>query len=366
MKRVAHLTSAHQRNDTRIYLKMCRSLSYAYDVSLFVADGLGDSIDGRVSIIDVGKCSGSLLKRITTIAFSVFNRARIGRFDLYHLHDPELVLYGVLLKLLGKRVIFDAHEDFPAQIKGKRYLGGLSKLLLSRIAWFYEYFFFRFFDSVICATDSIKESANKKTSCATTIYNYPIVGELQLIEPLPRENIVLYVGAMSHIRGIEQLVRSMEYTDGVQLHLAGHFNPPSFKKELEGLSGWKKVVYHGSLDRPSLAKLMSEARVGIVPFLDLPNHREALPNKLFEYMSAALPVIATNFPNWEKLIFEANCGFVVDPENTKEMGISIQKIIDEPQLSEAKGVNAQKAIMEQYNWRNEKEKLLNLYKKILN
>ena len=365
MNRVAHLTSAHPRKDTRIFIKMCKSLKGTYDVSLFVADGLGDSNDEGMSIVDVGKHGCNRLKRITVSAFKVFNRARKGRFDLYHLHDPELMIYGILLKLLGNRVIFDAHEDLPKQIKGKRYLGGFSKLILSYIAWLYEFVIFRFFDTVICATESIKESAVKKAANATVIYNYPIVGELQLSEPSKKEEIVIYVGAMSHIRGLEQLVRGMEFTRGVKLHLAGNFSPPSFKKELESLDGWNKVVYHGVLDRPSLAKLMSKARVGIVPFLDLPNHREALPNKLFEYMSAGLPVIATNFPNWKKLIFESNCGVVVNPQNAKEIGVSIQNVIDDPQVFEIYGSNAQKAILERYNWRNEKEKLLNLYKLLL-
>lgn len=128
---IAHLTSAHSRTDTSIFIKQCRSLAAkGYDVSLLVADNMGDEYKDGVKIVDVGRQPGRLNRMFKTTR-RVFKKAVELDADIYHLHDPELIPIGLKLKRLGKKVIFDAHEDLPRQLLSKPYLGPMSARVLS-------------------------------------------------------------------------------------------------------------------------------------------------------------------------------------------------------------------------------------------
>jgi glycosyltransferase involved in cell wall biosynthesis len=361
--KICHLTSVHLRYDTRIFLKECKTLSDAgFEVNLIVADGKGDEVVDKIKIYYVGKPINRKERMLKTTR-KVFEKALEVNAEIYHFHDPELIPIGMKLKKLGKRVIYDVHEDVPRDILSKPYLNKFSKLLLSKIIEIYENYAAKKFDYIITATPYIKDRFKKLNPNTIDINNFPLLNEFYSIDLKNNgKNAVCYIGGISSVRGIVELIKSLEYVDTI-LHLAGEFESEKLKKDVENLNGWKKIKYYGYVNREKVREIFKSVSAGIVNYLPEPNHVNAMPNKLFEYMSASLPVIASNFPLWKEIVEKNNCGVCVDPTNPEEIAKAIEYLITHPDEAREMGENGRKAVLEKYNWEKESEKLLEVYKK---
>jgi len=364
--KVAHLTSAHPRYDTRIFIKMCSSLaSHGYDVSLVVADGSGDEVKNGVSIFNVGLKAGSRLLRMTKTVSRVFEKAKALDADIYHLHDPELMLIGVRFKKLGKKVIFDAHEDLPKQLLGKPYLNKPAKIILSKTFELFERLVCTKFDAIIAATPFIRDKFLSINKMTVDVNNFPILDELSnTTDWLEKHNEVAYVGGIAKIRGIEEIVLSIDDTKNVRLNLAGEFSEKDVEEKVKSHSSWSKVNELGFLNRQQVNELLSRSKAGLVTLHPVINYIDALPVKMFEYMAAGLPVIASDFPLWRDIVEGNNCGLCVDPLDPKAIGEAIQYIIEHPEEAERMGKNGRKTVEEKYNWSIEEQKLLVLYEEL--
>jgi len=364
---ICHLTSVHPRHDMRIFYKECRSLATVYpSVSLLVADGKGDEFRDGVSIVDVG-APRNRMDRITKFSNRIFKCALELNSEVYHIHDPELLHVGLRLKRLGKKVIFDAHEDFPLQLASKPYLNRVAKLLLPGVFATYESFACSRFDGVIAATPDICNKFLSINVNTVEVCNFPIVNELVKQENLDinKRRDVCYVGVLEKRRGIREMIEAIHQTKcGARLQLAGRFYQHSFEEQLKSLEGWQSVDDFGWQDRSGVREILNRSVAGLVTLHPVSSYINSLPTKMFEYMSAGIPVIASDFPMWRDIVQKNSCGMCVDPLDPAGIGRAIDYLVRNPDVAREMGSNGRKAVLEKFNWSSEEEKLLEFYESI--
>ncbi|WP_026559746.1 glycosyltransferase family 4 protein [Bacillus sp. J37] len=372
MTKISVITTVHQAYDGRIYHKQCKSLKKAgYEVTLLAPKPDKQMKNDGIHLIPIEKPKKEWKRFLHT--FTVFKQAKQTNADLYHFHDPELLPVGVLLRLFTRKpVIFDVHEHYPNAIMSKKYLKNWLKNPV-RIAYeVIEKISLPLLSGIIYTTEEVGERYRKYTSCK--IENYPLP---EMFPPTSRVNkkdaYLLYLGGITAIRGIEELIEGFSHVSKhkpeAKLLFVGSFESTSFEENIHekiSMLGIKdKVEFKGKVPYQEIEKYLSEATIGIIPYLPVPNHLVCLPNKLFEYMAAGVAVIASDFPHYRKVVESSNSGLLVNPERPQSISKAMLTLLENESLAKEMGENGEVAFSNTYNWGSEEEKLFSFYEKLL-
>jgi len=369
--KVCILTSVHLPFDGRVFHKEARSLAKAgYDVTLIARHDKDEVVDG-VRIVPLPEPK-SRLQRMTKVLWRLYRLAVREDADVYHFHDPELMIVGLLLKLRSKKVIWDVHEHYPNAILDKYYLARPLRRAISRSFDLFERAVVRFFDYVIYTTPFVGARYQKMKVPSGRVENYPIVELSDAFERSPQEKIV-YLGAMSPTRGLVQVIEAFRLVakerPNWELCLVGSCRPQSFERELKDLAARcgvaANVKFVAWVPYEEKERLSSQASMGVITYLPYSNNTSCLPNKLFDYMLVGLPVIASDFPLYRQIVEPNRCGILVDPSKPDQIARAMQRLIERPQEAREMGERGRKAVLEEYNWEKESERLLQIYDAVL-
>lgn len=365
--RVVQLTSAHWVFDPRIFHKMSKSLAQAgYEVILVARHERDEVVDG-VRIAAVPRTTGRL-RRMTITLRRIYRKALELDGDIYHFHDPELIPVALRLKRAGKHVVYDAHEDLPRTISYKHYLPRPLHKFAAWAAGRFEQVAAAKVTAVVGATPLIANRFRHLNPRTAVVHNFPILDEASLPAWTHRRSAIAYVGSISRERGIFELLEAMSKLGNApdcRLALAGWFSPVALKDEITRLPAARQVDCLGRLSQQEVAELLTQVRIGIAVLHPEPNFINSKPTKLFEYMSAGIPVIASDFPLWREIIDDASCGLLVDPLNPKQIAEAIGYLLCHPAEAEEMGRNGRAAAERLFSWKTEERTLLALYRAIL-
>lgn len=368
MFHIIHISTVHGPLDNRIYRKECMALkSEGFDVTL-IGNKNPDNGPEHIRFIPL-KRRGRMGRMFinTTIAFRNVLKLKP---DLVHLHDPELIPCGLILRLFRYNVVYDMHEDLPAQIYDKNWIPSWLHDPISQCTAAGERFLLRFFSGVVTVTDPLGERIRNRNICV--LKNYPRKAEFKNLDaihdPDRIEYTLLYIGSIAFFRGLREMVEATQKLSqnmGIKLILCGETASDDETQYLNKVQS-DVIVYKGWQDRDQLRELYRNADLGLVILYPTRSHKLALPVKLFEYMGAGLPVLCSDFRSWADIVNRDQCGLVVNPLDVEAIMAKIIWLAEHRLEAKEMGRRGKEAVMQNYLWENEAPKLLDFYRTILN
>jgi len=296
--------------------------------------------------------------------------------SVLHIHDPELLVPAVFYRWLsGVALVYDVHENVTAQVLHKSWIPGFLRRFISVLYARIERLCLRLVDEVILAEEAYAKLYETWKS-VTVIRNYPLLDYASRHCGKPSASTphgirAIYVGGISKHRGILELIEAWRLLKGrvgsdVTLHVVGKISEDLRVASTIQRYGLDDMVsFLGPVQHREVYSLLAKSDVGVAILHPIPNYLESLPTKLYEYMAAGLPVIASNFPLWKEIVEGNGCGLTVDPLDPEEIARAIEYLLAYPEEAQRMGENGRRAVKDRYNWESEAKKLTALYERIL-
>ena len=365
--KVCFLTSARRHDDTRIYYREAVTLHKAgYDVVIICPDcQTTDSQGIKFRLADVDRSKH--WKKLFLNPFRVLGRAIDENASVYHFHDPELCLTGFFLKLFGKKVVYDVHEDTPRAILVKPWVPAPLRGIVSKLFEGFELLLSFTFDGIVASAEAVARRFPKRKTI--TVGNFPEVAEFPSVIPdfEKRGRIACMIGTIQEDRGIYDVLDSARYLD-YPILLTGEYASEQVQKRVEEESRDLPLRSLGFLERGEVIQLLLRSRVGLAPMHQAEHYQMNLPPKIFEYMICEIPVVASDFSYWREILEDSEygqCGICVDLEDPKSLAKAVTYLMENEDDAIQMGLNGRRAVLERFNWENETQKLLDLYARLL-
>ncbi len=291
--------------------------------------------------------------------------ARATNPDVVHAHDLNTLWVGTKVKrVTGAKLVYDSHELATARNR----MG----FWWRQWARYWERRGVPHVDEVIMAAPGYADAAVRLYGIEypTVILNVPerqvpvTEGfDLREVLELPRDKaLVVYQGSIQENRGIEQVIEAMEHVPDTIMVVIGYGYHRPVLESMVRQRGWTdRVRFFGPVPNHELISWTASADLGVCCIVGTsPSYFHSLPNKLFEYLMAGVPVIASDFPGMGGITREADVGEVADPEDPVSIAAAMRKVLDDPEAQDRYRRNAEIAV-DRYNWAVEAQRLVDLY-----
>ncbi|MCK5560782.1 MAG: glycosyltransferase family 4 protein [Thermoplasmata archaeon] len=377
--------------DPRVHKEAVSLVNNGHEVYI-LAPSIKPSIEtlGKIKILNISGGKG------------IFNRPHINlirkglelQCDVYHCHG-DLILVGSIIKMLsGKKIVYDVHDDYPSLHSYSSNLSDEVKPLLKFLIYLKERFLTLFADYVITVNKTLKQKFVNRGKSALILYNspltkpyneshskknnklpsYELLKKLSKLKRQAQTKLVVYEGKIGNDRGLKQLLQALlitkKKTPNVKLLIVGNIADEEQKVWVKNFLIQNKlednIIITSWVSIQDVPKYLGYGDVGVILFQPTSyNNIIGLPNKLFDYMAAKLPVVASNFPEMQKAVKGNGCGICVDPTNPSEIAEAlVELLVKNPDKARAMGLQGYKMMKNKYGWPLQEQKLIKLYENI--
>ena len=305
-----------------------------------------------------------LVKAIATLSFSIeaIGAAIRANPDMVHAHDLDTLTIGAILKMVkpsGRvKLVYDSHEDYPALMTNDvgtwlgNFSGALERALLEVV------------DGVIASNHFIAARLSKHHSNVQIVTNAVDLhwfdgctsSSLKLAEAKP---FVTYEGLVCEGRGLLTLVKAKPFIRSkCTILIVGDGGYLSSLREICRMENIQGVIFTGHVARDYVPCILKQSSVGILLFESEPNNLVGVPNKLFEYAAASLPLVVSSLPVPTDFVRRYNCGITVNEQDPRDVAHAIDRLLANPSLRDQLGKNGKNAVERFHNWQQQRRYLL--------
>jgi glycosyltransferase involved in cell wall biosynthesis len=378
---VAMLVRNRYTHDSRVEKEASTLVEAGYRVTIVAdaADGLParEWRDGA-EVIRVAR-TGPRIRGVRLVLhdLKLARLLRSLRPAVLHAHDSNaLVPVAIAAGRLRVPFVYDAHDLWlgrPRRERSRLYhaIGGLyyravERLAIPRAA------------ATLTVSPPIARHLERRYRIdrVDLVPNYPALdsppaprplGELRGAEAVdPRRPIALYLGGLMAGRGLEELVDAVASVPDLQLVLLGDGvleQPIRRRAVVRGLGDRVHVV--PPVPPAEVLAVTASATFGVSPIVpSCLNYRYSLPNKLFQYMAAALPVVASDFPQVREIVDREGCGILVDTSRPAAIATAMRRLLGDPVAARAMGERGRAAVEGGLNWGTSAGTLLAVYDRV--
>jgi len=364
-RHIAVCSTVHQFDDPRVFHRQAQTLSKRYETHLYVcAPFRWKLINSHLKIwgLPIWKKKSDRVRNILQLVSYLWKE----NASIYILHDPELLIIVPFLKFFKKgKIIYDIHENYREMIEDKLWI---PKPIRSFTAFVYskvESVMLHWMDMIWYPVKNIGDHYHSISISKYLIRNVPPLSKFKFPLQKAKKNWILFLGHLIDDRGILEIIEAFSQISKkfpqYQLIFVGEFQSEPFKTKIfnfiDDLGLKRKIVFRGRIPYDEVPQVLAASQIGLLNYLPNLNNMMGLPNKLFEYMAAGIPVIASDFENYREVIETANCGLLVDPTKPEQIAKALFQLIENPQLRQELGKNGQNAFRNHFCWEKEEAKI---------
>jgi glycosyltransferase involved in cell wall biosynthesis len=377
---VLHVSTAHPPYDTRIFEReACGLVKRGYRVDLAINVARSDVRKG-VRVLPLGAHGGGRWRRIPRILRAI--RHVVHRYDIIHVHDPELLVLAFVALLFRRNVVYDVHEYYYLRLLEKsKGFGWIPVRLRTAAAAAYravERFMIPRIAGVVVVTPEMADAYRPlaRTGRVAIVRNYPNISREQRLSamgsarPLDRR-YVISTGGTSYLRCFHVLV------EAVEMLRTKHIDSPVVVLGESTLGGYSLeqraslraraeacgIEIMGRKPYIEMLRWVAHASAGVATYAYSQNAERGYPTKLFEYFCFGVPAVASDFGNTGRLTREHDAGIAVPWDDARSYAEAIELLLQNETLRASKSAAAS-AASERYSFAGELDDLSALYGRI--
>lgn len=297
------------------------------------------------------------------------------KFDAVHVHDLPMAKVGFdFAKKLGIPFNLDLHENWPALLRVATHTQTfLGKLLSSDKQWTkYELNYCTKADNIIVVVDEAKERLislgiePKKIHVVSNTLNFKHF-EIPETNPDTGYFTLLYAGGINKHRGLQFVISGLKHLQGlskpVRIWILGD---GSYLGTLKQLALDEKVAemvdFKGWKNYSEMQKYFGMADACLIPHVKNDHTDSTIPHKLFQYMYAGKPTIASNCAPIKRIVRETGSGIIYKFDDPQDFAFQTADLLNNPNKMAEIIEKGKKTVVEKYNWENDKKVLQKIYK----